>query len=147
MGLAVVVVVAVVVFLIVIVSRANARNRAIAAALMGGGAGGTPWIAPRGPSCIPLLDNGVVARGILLKVSAQRSAKGTLAAGIYEVRFVTIDVEIPGRAPYQTDCSISVPARLCRLIVPGATLELRVNPNDRNGIAVFGPSVGLPAAQ
>jgi hypothetical protein len=146
MGFAAVVIVAVFVLAVVLVARASARKRAGAFAAFGGagnlsGSAATPWNAPM--SAVPLLQNGAVARGILLKVSAQRSAKGTQAAGLYEVRLVTIDVEIPGRAPYQTDCSIAVPARLCRLIVPGATLELRVNPNDRNAIAVFGPGVGL----
>ena len=93
-----------------------------------------------------LLQRGTPARGILLKVNSQRNARGTLTQGYYELRSVTIDVEIPGQSPYQVDCMISVPANLCRLILPGATLELRVDTSVQNSVAVFGPGVALSSA-
>jgi len=92
--------------------------------------------------CDAILGNGVQARGILLKVGSQRRPMGS-AGGYYEMRAVTIDVEIPGKRPYETDCMLYVPANLCRLILPGATLELRVQ--SSSSIAVYGPGVGLPA--
>lgn len=99
-----------------------------------------------GPAdCYSLLRYGVPARGILLSVGSQRSAKGNVSQGFYEVRSVSIDVEIPGSAPYQCACSLFIPANLRPLVLPGATLELRVDPRSRQNVAVFGPGVGLAA--
>ncbi len=106
--------------------------------------GASSWLS--GPQdCYALLQNGVPARGILLKVGSQRSARGDATRGYYEVRTVSIDVEIPGKPPYECSCSLFIPANLRPLVLPGATLELRVDPNGRQNIAVFGPGVGLPA--
>jgi hypothetical protein len=103
---------------------------------------------PQDLTCASLLQGGVPARGILLKVGTQRNARGTANPGFYEVRAVTIDVELPGQAPYQCDCTLYVPANLRRLVLPGATLELRVDPRaPRSNIALFGPGVGLSAAR
>lgn len=99
-----------------------------------------------GYDCYSLLKNGTPARGILLKVGTQRSAQGTASAGYYEVIAVRIDVEPVGKSPYECDCQLYVPANLRRLVLPGATLELRVDPGSRTNIALFGPGVGLPAA-
>jgi hypothetical protein len=105
------------------------------------------WSGPQDLTCSSLLQGGVPARGILLKVGTQRNAKGTAVPGFYEVRAVTIDVEVPGQAPYQCDCTLYVPANLRRLVLPGATLELRLDPRaPRSNIALFGPGVGLSAA-
>ena len=96
--------------------------------------------------CYTLLQGGLPARGILLRVGTQFSAQGTANPGFYEVRPVSLDVEIPGNAPYQCDCALYVPANLRRLVLPGATVELRVDPNAPKNIALFGPGVGLSAA-
>jgi hypothetical protein len=112
--------------------------RWIARALKSGGSVGGIFSNP----CDSILQGGVQARGILLKVGSQRRPMGS-AGSYYEMRAVTIDVEIPGKEAYETDCMLYVPSNLCRLILPGATLELRVQ--SSNSIAVYGPGVGLPA--
>jgi len=91
-----------------------------------------------------LLQQGVQASGVLVWVGTQRTLWGTANPGYYEVRKVALTVEIPGQPPYQNECSIYVPASLRRLIIPGATLELRVDPGSPTNIAVYGPGVGLP---
>ena len=90
-----------------------------------------------------LLQQGVPASGILIKVGTQRTLWGSASTGYYEVRSVSIAVEVEGKPPYQCDCSLYVPANLRRLILPGATIELRVNPRSPQNIAVFGPAVGV----
>jgi len=106
---------------------------------------GTSWLS--GPmDCYALLQKGTPARGILLKVGSQRSARGNATQGYYEVRTVSIDVEIAGQAPYECTCSLSIPANLRPLVLPGATLELRVDPGSSQNIAVFGPGVGIAYA-
>jgi hypothetical protein len=109
---------------------------------------GTPSLGGSGSSTLDfygLLQSGVQARGILLKVSSQRSARGTASQGFYEVRNVSLDIELPGQKPYQVDCPVSIPVNLCADILPGATLELRVDPQNPRNVAVFGPGVGLPS--
>jgi hypothetical protein len=91
-----------------------------------------------------LFQQGLQASGVLIWVSTQRTLWGTASQGYYEVRKVALTVEIPGQEPYQNECSIYVPANLRRLIIPGATLELRVDPGLPTNIAVYGPGVGLP---
>jgi hypothetical protein len=106
--------------------------------------GGRGWRS--GPMDVyTLLQGGIPARGILLRVGSQLSAQGTAQQGFYEVRAVQIDVQVAGNAPYQCDCSLYVPANMRRLVLPGATVELRVDPNGPGNIALFGPGVGLSA--
>ena len=94
-----------------------------------------------------LLQNGAVARGILLKVGTQKSSwQSPKSSAYYEMRTVTIDVEVPGSRPYEVSCSVYVPANLRPIVLPGATVELRVDPCARQNIAVYGPGVGLPDA-
>src|SRR4051812_48673547 len=59
------------------------------------------------------------ARGILLSVdvfSKRRRVGGVRA----ECRFMTVDVEIPGRAPFTIDAQVYFPPNLVRDILPGA---------------------------
>lgn len=93
-----------------------------------------------------LLNRGTPARGILLSVGTKRSCQGNASQGYYEVRTVRIDIEVPGKSPYEVDCTLMVPANLRRLVLPGATIELRVDPLLRTSAAVFGPGVGMSAA-
>lgn len=103
----------------------------------------TPWSGLYGP-CYRVLRSGVPARGIVLQVGARAQAQGSKSSGLYEVRTVALDVEIPGRAPYECSCSLYIPQGLRPLVLPGATLELRVGSSQE--IAVYGPGVGLAYA-
>lgn len=93
--------------------------------------------------CYALLQMGVPAAGILVQVGTQRTLWGTANPGYFEARRVSIDVELPGQQPYRVDGPIYVPANLRRLVLPGATVELRVDPAAPRNIAVFGPGVGV----
>jgi hypothetical protein len=94
--------------------------------------------------CYTLLQLGVPAAGILVQVGTQRTLWGTASSGYFEARTVSIEVELPGQKPYRVDGPIYVPANMRRLVLPGATVELRVDPGSRQNIAVFGPGVSLP---
>lgn len=125
-------------FLLVIVWRPLVN------ALKGGkGAFGLPG---GGYDVYSLLQGGTRARGILLKVGTQRSAQGDVTRGYYELISVRIDVERDGEQPYECDCQLAVPANMRSLVLPGATVELRVDPSSKTNIALFGPGVGLPTA-
>lgn len=89
-----------------------------------------------------LIRNGTPARGILLQVAAQGTKAGT-AARRFEMRQVQIDVEIAGRPPYETNANVAIPINLVRDVLPGATVELRVDPNNTTRIAIVGPGTGL----
>ena len=94
-----------------------------------------------------LVRKGTPARGILLWVD--RTAVKQPATGIganrvrYEKRSMTIDVEIPGKPPYEVTTSSFVPTNLSRDVLPGCTVELRVNPRNPQQIAIVGPGVGF----
>ena len=90
-----------------------------------------------------LLKVGMPARGILLQVNSTQASKFTSGGIKYETRQVTIDVEIPGTPPYEMACALLIPSQLRNDILPGATVELRVDPKNRKSIAVIGPGAGL----
>ena len=107
-----------------------------------------------------LVANGVPARGILLEVSSisttlpgsQRqlptsAGSQPVAVRRFESRFVTMDVEIPGQAPYIVQMSPMIPANMSRDILPGATVELRLDPKRPNLIAIVGPGAAFAVAQ
>ena len=86
---------------------------------------------------------GVPARGILLRVASV--ASGSVGTGLYklQLRQVTIDIEIPGRPPYEATVTARIPLNLVRDVLPGATVELRVDPKNAMNIAIVGPGVGF----
>ena len=92
-----------------------------------------------------LLANGIQGRGILLGVS--NMSLGTVGVGLfkYQQRGVTIDVEVPGRPPYECTVTALIPLNLVRDVLPGATVEVRVDPSNPNNIAIVGPGVGFNA--
>jgi hypothetical protein len=93
-----------------------------------------------------LFSSGVPARGILLSVSSQ--SFGSVGVGLFKFqqRQVEIDIEIPGQAPYEINVIALVPLNLVADVLPGATVEVRVDPRNQNNIAIVGPGVGFNAA-
>ncbi len=92
-----------------------------------------------------LAARGVSGRGILLSVS--NTSMGSVGTGMYKLqqRAVTIDIELPGQAPYQATVTALIPLNLVRDVLPGATVEVRVDPSNPNNIAIVGPGVGFNA--
>jgi hypothetical protein len=93
-----------------------------------------------------LMKTGVPARGILLSVNSFTAGRAANSGMRFELRQVTIDVEIPGKPPYEVTCQLMIPAQLRNDILPGATVELRVDPRRGNQIAVVGPGAGVIGA-
>src|SRR4051812_44651846 len=89
-----------------------------------------------------LAARGIPARGILLRVSSTGTKVGTRLRR-FEVRQGTIDVEIPGREPYEINAAPVVPLNLVRDVLPGATVELRVDPKNPANMAIIGPGTGF----
>jgi hypothetical protein len=93
-----------------------------------------------------LTSRGTPARGILLQVdSTGVGIEGLRMRGIQR-RGVLIDVEVTGRAPYTVAASIYIPRTLVRDVLPGATVELRIDPRNQSNIAVIGPGSGFAPA-
>jgi hypothetical protein len=94
-----------------------------------------------------LMNTGRVARGILLRVDiplTRWSAEGGRTN--FRTFGMRIDVELPGQAPYEIDRQVSFPTNMGKLILPGATVELRVDPKNKNNVLIVGPGVNLSAA-
>lgn len=93
-----------------------------------------------------LLQNGLPARGILLAV--QSAPVGSIGIGLNKLqqRVCVMDVEIPGRPPYEVTVTALIPLNLVRDVLPGATVELRVSKSNPTDIAIVGPGVGFNPA-
>ena len=102
-----------------------------------GGGGGV-----QGGNFDRLMLKGVAARGILLQVAPTGTKSGTVQRR-FELRAVTIDVEVPGQQPYVVQCMPIIPMNLVRDVLPGATLEIRVDTSDPTNIAIVGPGAGF----
>jgi hypothetical protein len=85
-----------------------------------------------------VLRNGTDARGIILSADRTASSKTTLNGVRYESRAIRLDIEVPGRAPYELSLTPLIP-RICDAF-PGSTLDLRVDPADPSNIAILGPA-------
>lgn len=84
-----------------------------------------------------LARRGLRARGLVL--SCNQMATGvTINGRRFERRTMTLDVEIPGRAPFITNGIFLVPRGFCEA-TPGSSLELAVHPTNMSQIAVLGP--------
>lgn len=93
-----------------------------------------------------LMATGIPAKGILLQVSSTGTKVG-LATRRFDVRQVTVDVEIPGQPPYVVTTSPAIPINFVRDVLPGATVELRVDRKDNTKLVIVGPGTGfVPAA-
>jgi hypothetical protein len=90
---------------------------------------------------------GVAARGILLEVSSQPGPSRRYGTVRYCSRVVRVDVEIPGEAPFEAYVNVDFPSNLERDVLPGATVELRVDPRNRNNISIVGPGAGFAVAR
>jgi hypothetical protein len=84
-----------------------------------------------------LAQRGVRARGLVL-TSNQLSFGVTIGMRRFERRTMTLDVEIPGRAPFVMSGTFLVPRGIVEA-VPGSSLELAVHPTNMSQIAVLGP--------
>ncbi len=97
--------------------------------------------AGKGDARTRALRNGIDARGIVL--SADRTASSTtMVMGVrYETRAIVLDVEVPGRPPYELPLTPLIP-RVCDPL-PGSALDLRVDPADPSNVAIVGPAGSL----
>jgi hypothetical protein len=93
-----------------------------------------------------LLTTGLIARGILLRVDiplTRWSAEG--GRQLWQRRRIRIDVELPGQAAYEIDDWVQFPTNMSKAVLPGATVELRVDPKKRTRVVISGPGVALGA--
>jgi hypothetical protein len=89
--------------------------------------------------------SGVPARGILLQVDAYSTR--TQRSGVaFESRMATIDVEIPGTPPYEVRTQVLHPANMRNDVLPGASVELRVDRRNKKQIVIVGPGSGFAVA-
>lgn len=95
------------------------------------------WLAKKAsrPAGLPSAGD-VLARGLVLD-AAQQSTGTTQYGRRFEARRMTIDVEVPGRAPYVARGTFLVPRGL--EAIPGSALDLSVNPRNPNDLTVLGP--------
>jgi hypothetical protein len=84
-----------------------------------------------------LAQNGVRARGLVLS-SFQASSAVTISGRRFERRTMTLDVEIPGQAPFITNGTFLIPRGIVEA-TPGSSLELAVDPGNMRQITVLGP--------
>jgi hypothetical protein len=97
-----------------------------------------------GGSYASLSRRGTPGLGILLQVdSTGLSALGTSSFLPLEKRTVTIDVEVPGQAPYVANLDVVFPTSLRGDVLPGATVEVRVDPKNAQNLCIIGPGVGF----
>lgn len=92
-----------------------------------------------------LSKTGIPARALLLEVSSTRVV---VRSGwkTYERRKLTIDLEISGSEPCELSLNQLIPAHLARYVLPGASLEVRVDPKDPKHLAIVGPCAGFSPA-
>lgn len=90
-----------------------------------------------------LSQTGVPARGILLQVAQTSSGMGGPMGRRFQRRSVRIDIEIPGQNPYELNALAWIPMNCVRDVLPGATVELRVDPTNPQKFVIIGPGVGF----
>jgi DNA-directed RNA polymerase subunit RPC12/RpoP len=89
-----------------------------------------------------LVANGIPARGLVLSVDA-RGTKVRRGTRRFDLRGVLFDIDVPGREPFQLQTTTAIPASLLRGVLPGASLELRLDPTNAQNLAVVGPAFGF----
>jgi hypothetical protein len=70
--------------------------------------------------------------------SFQASSAVTISGRRFERRTMTLDVEIPGQAPFITNGTFLIPRGIVEA-TPGSSLELAVDPGNMRQITVLGP--------
>jgi hypothetical protein len=85
-----------------------------------------------------LAATGIHARGLVLSVG-QVGTTVVLGGRRYQRRSLVLDVEIPGQAPYEISAAQLIPGGLMRRILPGATIQVRVDPMNPQKLALVGP--------
>jgi hypothetical protein len=83
------------------------------------------------------LTTGLEARGLVLS-AANVGTQTTFNGQRFQVRAVVLDVEVPGRPPYEIAIAPMFPL-LCDPF-PGAALDLRVDPRNPKNVVVVGPA-------
>ena len=84
-----------------------------------------------------LARRGIRGRGLVLS-AFQMSNSVTLGGRRFERKQMTLDVEVPGRAPYVVSGQFLIPRGQVEAI-PGASLEVAVDPSNPSQVAVLGP--------
>ncbi|MFI5296930.1 MAG: hypothetical protein ACHREM_02440 [Polyangiales bacterium] len=84
-----------------------------------------------------VFNTGVPASGLILSAS-KFSTRLAFNGQVFDTRAVVLDVEVPGAAPYEVSVTPLIP-RFCE-VLPGASLELRVDPTDPKNLLVVGPA-------
>jgi hypothetical protein len=84
------------------------------------------------------LGSGLEARGIVLSADRFALSSSTVGGQRFETRNLRLDIEVPGRDPYEISVAPLIP-RICE-VFPGSTLDLRVDPNNPNSVTVIGPA-------
>jgi hypothetical protein len=107
-------------------------------------AAGTPSHTPS--RYARLVKSGLPARGILLAVTSTPVRSFGFGLGKVQVRSVQIDIEVPGRSPYEASLDVAIPLNLVRDALPGATVELRLDRRNPELVAIVGPGVGFAGA-
>lgn len=81
--------------------------------------------------------NGTPARAIVLSVGSTAS-RVSLGMRRFERRSVVLDVEVPGQQPYVMSGAVLIPRGVVE-VLPGGSVEVRVDPSNPNNVAVMGP--------
>jgi hypothetical protein len=92
-----------------------------------------------------LAATGTPARGLVLQVAPQRTGRVAWNGRSFEQRSVVLEVEIPGQAPYEISLQPLIPQAMARNVLPGATIDLRVDPANPQNIAIVLPGGFSPA--
>lgn len=85
-----------------------------------------------------LAATGVPASGLVLQV-ARTGMKFSMNGRTYDQRSLVLEVDIPGQPPYEVSVQPLIPRGMLRNILPGATIDIRVDPMNPQRVAVVLP--------
>lgn len=84
-------------------------------------------------------ETGTPARGLVLEASSYVTTS-TAGGRRFERRNLLLDVELPGQAPFEVRTQPLIPGSLAKSVLPGAALELRVDPQNPSDLVIVGPA-------